>query len=145
MERKTYKEILHKELSYEIGGLFLRIHDILGRFARELQYSNLFEDLLKEKGIPYKREAILLTAGQFKNKADFIIDNKIIVEFKAKPFVTKEDYYQTQRYLQASNLDLAVIVNFRNKYLSPKRVINYSKNKSTPYEQYKLDTNTTKK
>ena len=39
-------------------------------------------------------------------------------------FITKEDYFQTQRYLQAANIKLGLIVNFRSTFLKPKRVIN---------------------
>ncbi len=35
----------------------------------------------------------------------------------------KEDYYQAQRYLQASGIKLALLVNFRNRYLKPVRII----------------------
>ena len=55
---------------------------------------------------------------------DFIIDDKIIIELKAKKIILKDDYYQTQRYLHALNKKLALLVNFRNRYLKPIRVIN---------------------
>jgi len=35
----------------------------------------------------------------------------------------KTDYYQTQRYLHALNKNLALLINFRNRYLKPIRVI----------------------
>ena len=56
---------------------------------------------------------------------DFIIEGKIIVDIKAKKFITKEDYNQMQRYLNVSGLILGMIVNFRNTHLKPKRIINY--------------------
>ena len=40
-----------------------------------------------------------------------------------KNFITKEDYYQMQRYLKAANLKLGLIVNFRTTYLHPKRIL----------------------
>ena len=38
--------------------------------------------------------------------------------------VTKEDYYQMKRYLTVCDKKLGIIINFRQKYLTPKRVIN---------------------
>lgn len=70
--------------------------------------------------------------GETGNIADFLIENKIIIEAKAKQFILKDDYYQIQRYLQASNIKLGLLVNFRNKYIKPKRIIRIdteSKNK----------------
>jgi len=62
---------------------------------------------------------------------DFIIEDKIIIEFKTKDYITKEDYYQVKRYLITLNLELGILVNFRQKRLAPKRVLNsfYYQNK----------------
>jgi len=116
------EKILYKELSYKITGLLFKTHKELGRFKNEKQYGDFFEELLKKESMSYEREY------RIDNRCicDFIIDGKIILEFKAKNFITKEDYYQTQRYLNALNLELGVIVNFRQYRLSPKRVLNSS-------------------
>ncbi|MFH1428040.1 MAG: GxxExxY protein, partial [Patescibacteria group bacterium] len=47
-----------------------------------------------------------------------------ILEFKTKDFITKEDYFQVKRYLITLNLKLALLVNFRQKRLVPKRILN---------------------
>ncbi len=46
-------KIIHKELSYRINGLLFKTHKELGRFCRERQYADKFEELLKNtcKGI----------------------------------------------------------------------------------------------
>ena len=59
-----------------------------------------------------------------RNIPDFIIDDKIILDLKAKPIVTKEDYYQMKRYLKSSQKRLGIIVNFRQPHLYPKRILN---------------------
>ena len=58
------------------------------------------------------------------NKVDFLVDGKVLLDIKAKKFITKEDYFQMQRYLKCSKLDLGLIVNFRNVYVKAQRVIN---------------------
>jgi len=75
---------------------------------------------LKNLKIPYQRE---LSKEQDGNRIDFLVDEKIILEIKAKKFVLKEDYYQIQRYLQAFNKKLGLLINFRNRYLKPIRII----------------------
>ena len=62
--------------------------------------------------------------GNSGNIVDFLIENKIILELKAKRLITKEDYFQMQRYLQASGLEIGLIVNFRDSHIKPKRVLN---------------------
>lgn len=50
--------------------------------------------------------------------------DKIILEIKAIRVLTRETYYQVRRYLQAFNKKLGLLVNFRDKYLRPKRILN---------------------
>jgi len=118
-------KIIYPELSYKLTGIFYKIHNELGRYCREKQYSDAVEKTLKEEKISYEKEKRILVNNNFSgNVADFIIENKILVEIKAKRFVTKEDYYQVKRYLKSRDLKLGLIVNFRNQYLKPTRILN---------------------
>lgn len=114
------------DLSYKINGLCYKVHNELGRFCREKQYSDKLEEVLKLNNILYKREFEIskLTDSPNGNIVDFIIEDKIILDLKAKKFITKEDYYQMLRYLKAANVQLGMIVNFRNTFLKPRRVVN---------------------
>jgi GxxExxY protein len=119
-------KIILKELSYTVNGILFDVQNQLGRFCREKQYGDLLEKFLKEKNLDYEREKVLPVTNienQFTNKVDFVINNELLIDLKAKSIVTKEDYYQMNRYLDASGLKLGLIVNFRNKYLKPIRVI----------------------
>ncbi|OGN27277.1 MAG: hypothetical protein A2941_00260 [Candidatus Yanofskybacteria bacterium RIFCSPLOWO2_01_FULL_49_17] len=49
-------KILYKKLSYQICGICYNVHNELGRFRNEKQYSDAIEQKLKENGIHYKRE-----------------------------------------------------------------------------------------
>ncbi|MFH1956520.1 MAG: GxxExxY protein [Patescibacteria group bacterium] len=128
MNDKTFSKIIFPELSYRINGILYKAHNELGRFCNEKQYGDFIEKLLKEEKIKYEREKILLESfdGEHKgrNKLDFIIDDKIILELKAKRILPREDYYQVKRYLEALNLKLALLVNLRDKYLKPRRILN---------------------
>jgi len=92
------------------------------------QCGDRFEQLLIQHNISYVREFQFEDQRYNINKirciADFIIDDKIIIELKAKSFLTKEDYFQLQRYLTTLNLRLGILVNFRQPHLVPKRIIN---------------------
>ena len=120
MSTNDTNKILYKELSYKLNGILFNIHNKLGRFSREKQYSDELEVSLKNSDLNYKREYPVSDG----NRVDFLIDNKIILDVKAKRLILKDDYYQILRYLQSSGLKLGLIVNFRNTFLKPKRIIN---------------------
>jgi GxxExxY protein len=123
---KTSDKVIHPELSYVINGLLFEIHNALGRFCREKQYGDALATLMEERQVYYEREKALplkLVEDNLTNKVDFIVNGQVILELKAKPIITKDDYYQVQRYLEAANLKLGIIANFRSKYLRPIRII----------------------
>jgi len=119
---------IYAELSYKITGILFTVHNELGKYRNEQQYADAVENYLKRYGIHYEREKII--PGSFvgelsgRNKIDFLIENKIILELKAKRVLSKEDYYQTKRYLAAFKKKLALLVNFRDSYLKSKRILN---------------------
>lgn len=113
-------KLLYPELSYCVAGICFSAHNELGPYAREKQYGDIVERLLTERSIPFQREYAIGSSG---NILDFLIDQKIILEIKAKRIFTREDYEQAQRYLQATDIRLALLVNFRNKYLKPVRIV----------------------
>lgn len=121
-------KVLYKDLSYKVCGILYKVHNELGRYRNEKQYADKFEQLLKDNGINYKREYKLPESfnGEKggRNICDFIIENKIIIELKAKTFLLRDDYFQIKRYLSTLGLELGIIVNFRQKYITPKRILN---------------------
>ena len=113
-------KLLYPELSYCVTGICFSAHNELGPYAREKQYGDSIERFLTEKLVSFQRECAIGSSG---NILDFLIDGKIILEIKAKRILTRDDYEQAQRYLQEAGIRLALLVNFRNKYLKPVRVV----------------------
>lgn len=119
------EKLIYPELSYKITGILFKAHNKLGRYCREKQYQDMTAELLKIENIKFEREKELpISEETGGNRVDFVIEDKILLDCKAKPFLTREDYYQMMRYLKASKKRLGLIVNFRNKYLRPKRIAN---------------------
>ena len=121
--------IVEKELSFLLTGVFYKIQKARGRFCKEKQYCDDFENVLKSLSLSYIREQDIQkfsSEAQEGNRPDFIVNKRLTVDFKAKPYITKDDYNQMQRYLRSANLELGLIVNMRNYNLRPKRVLNSS-------------------
>jgi len=118
-------EILYPELSYDLNGMFFKIHRELGRYSKEKQYADALEKELKEKNIIYAREERAVKDECFTgNIIDFVVNNCVVVELKAKKFVTKDDFYQVKRYLISLNKKLGLLVNFRDDFIKTKRILN---------------------
>jgi|SRR3989338_4413674 len=96
---KPVKDILFPELSYQITGLCFGIHNGLGRSRSEKSYADALEIALQKAQIPFKREASLTVSfegeAERRNIPDFI----------------------------AAKLRLGLIINFRQHYLTPKRIV----------------------
>lgn len=121
-------KLIYEELTYKLNGVLFKVAKERGIYCNENQYCDAIEKMLQEYGLKYEREKRLPIAfdGERagRNRIDFLIENKIILEVKAKPFITKEDYYQTMRYLKAFNKKLALLVNMRRHNIIPKRILN---------------------
>lgn len=128
MQILNKEKVIYPELSYKINGILFAVHNGLGRFYNEKQYCDAIEEWLKKIDIEYQREVVLPPSFEGerpgRNRVDFIIDNKIILEVKAKPFVGREEYYQVRRYQTSLKNKLAILVNFRQRYIYPKRILN---------------------
>jgi hypothetical protein len=99
--------LLYPELSYAIVGCLYKAHNALGRYKNEKQYGDFLEQIFSDEKIAYMRE----------------IEDTIILELKVKPLITREDYFQVQRYLVASNKRLGILVNFRYASIKPRRIL----------------------
>ena len=118
---------LQKE-SYQIIGICMEVHRILGRGLLEIVYKDAIEYEFKKKKIPYTREKkyeveykdIILPHHFF---ADFVVFDKIILEVKAQSGIVDKHYKWVINYLGISACPLGLIVNFGEDSLVTKRVI----------------------
>ncbi len=114
--------------SYMLIRIAMEIHRILGKGFLEIVYKDAFDYELNSRGILYEREKeynvtykkIILP---HKFYADFVIENKIILELKSKKGIIEDHYAQVINYLAVSRLQLGLLVNFHEKSLEYKRII----------------------
>jgi GxxExxY protein len=122
------KEFLYKELTYKIIGCCMEVHNELGKGFNEVIYGDALEIEFNNKNINYSREKkfnVDYKGVQLKRyyKADFVIDDKIILEIKAISILTSSEIKQTLNYLAISKLKIGLLVNFGQDSLSYKRII----------------------
>ncbi|WP_018626883.1 GxxExxY protein [Niabella aurantiaca] len=122
------KEYPWQSESYVLIGIAMEIHRILGKGFLEIVYKDAFEYELNNRGIFYEREKEYSIS--YKNIilphrfcADFVIENKIILELKSRKGIVEDHYAQVINYLAVSKLRLGLLINFHEKSLEYKRII----------------------
>lgn len=116
-------EILEKELSYKIYGIFLKISRDYGFFGKEELYQNACKEELKLNKLSYRSKPTILVISKTTNKKigifipDFIIEEKIIVEIKAQKQILSESIHQLLKYLEFSKYEIGYLVNFGTPHI----------------------------
>ena len=122
------KELIYPELSYIMMGILFEVHNKLGTKYQEKHYQRAIEIKLKELKISYQKEAkVDINFGKEKIGklfVDFVVDNKIVLEIKKVPKITRDHIKQVLRYLNSLNLKLGIVVNFQHQKLEYIRVLN---------------------
>jgi GxxExxY protein len=105
------------EISKLVVDLCFKIHRQYGPGLFESVYEEVFSYEWSKNGIAFTRqqaiplihEEIRMEAGF---RADFIIDNKVIIELKSIEALAPVHYKQLLTYLKLANLKLGLLVNF---------------------------------
>jgi len=104
-------KFLYKYETYVLIGIAMEIHNILGKGFLEIVYKDAFEHELKKRNISYTREKEYQI--QYKEivlphlfHADFVIDDKIILEIKSSGTIIEQHTAQVMNYLAISKLEL---------------------------------------
>lgn len=128
----------HKELSYKIIGLLYKVRSAYGNSQKEIIYQNALVEELEEAKISYKREVdipiiSLKTKKRLGNyRADFLIDDKIILEIKAVKFTFNKLEQQVFSYLKSTPYEVGYLVNFGSSQFYFKRYILTNNRKAVP-------------
>ena len=118
-------------LTEDIIKVFYRVYNTLGYGFLEKVYENsMMIELNKGKiasiqqapiNVVYENEIV----GQY--FADIIVDEKIIVEIKARKCMMPEDTAQLLNYLKATDKEVGLLVNFGPKLEFSRKVFDNSK------------------
>ena len=118
-------EGLHNRLTHEIIGAAQKVHRTLGPgFAESTYHKALAREFVLRK-TPFEIEKEFTV--QYENadcgtyRTDIVVDGKVIVELKATSGLCNEHKAQTVSYLKASNLPIAVLMNFGTQSLEVRR------------------------
>ena len=116
------------KLTFDIIGCALKVHNTLGNGFQEVIYQRCLAIELQRAGIEFAREIDqnIYYEGIYvgTRRADFVVDNKVIVELKA--LVNLEDVHlaQAKNYVVAYQFEKGLLINFGAKSLQYKLIFN---------------------
>lgn len=121
-------ELVYPKESYEIIGICMEIHRILGSGLLEIVYKDALEYEFRKKAVLYEREKEYLVRYKdvilpHRFYADFVVLDKIILEVKAVSNLQNESIAKAINYLKISGNRLGLVVNFGTDELVYKRVV----------------------
>lgn len=118
---------MYRRESYLIRGACFEVWNEFGGAFKEKVIDNSLRIALKAKGL--KIETQKRIDIYFKNIKvgnyipDIIVEDKIIIELKCKPFLTKGDIDQFWKYLRGTKYKLGFLINFSPNGLEIKRLV----------------------
>lgn len=118
----------YEDLTHKIIGCAMQVHRILGNGFQEVIYQRALAIEFQFQGLEFEREKEMdIFYRDFdigKRRVDFFVENKIMVEIKAKSELNDSNLNQAMNYLEAYNMKIGLLINFGANSLQFKRVHN---------------------
>ena len=117
-----------EDITYRINGCAMKVHSKLGNGFQEVIYQRCLAIELTKNGMVYFREVSQnifydgIHVGT--RRADFVIENKIILELKAVITLTDTHIAQAKNYLVAYDKPIGLLINFGSNKLQFKKIYN---------------------
>ncbi|MFN5309508.1 MAG: GxxExxY protein [Candidatus Kapaibacterium sp.] len=114
------------DITYKIIGAAMKVHNTLGNGFQEVIYQRCLAIELERAGLNFAREqehTIYYEGIEVgTRRADFVVENKVIVELKA--LVNLEDVHlaQAKNYVVAYDFEVGLLINFGATSLQYKKV-----------------------
>jgi GxxExxY protein len=108
--------LLHGQVTSRILAGFFRVYTELGSGFLEAVYSRALAIELRQLGLQLDFEVAVAViyrgheVGFF--RADMVVENRVLVELKAADRLVAVHEQQTLNYLNATNLEVALLLNF---------------------------------
>lgn len=120
--------IVEKELSYLIMQAAFDVYNELGPGFPESIYEEAMNRELTRRGIVLERQKEIKVFFKGEPIGEFLLDNiangRIILEYKAVSEIARIHKQQALSYLKATNLELAIVINFGAERVQSSRVVN---------------------
>jgi len=122
-------DLKYKDITEKIIGASFDAHSYLGNGFQEVIYQRALAWEMSQRELDYSREVDQeifykeLSEPIGTRRADFVVENKVLVEIKAIMRLDDVHMAQILNYLKAYRLEIGLLINFGSKSLTFKRII----------------------
>lgn len=120
--------MIKDELTYKTIGCAMKVHNTPGPGFQEVIYQRCLAIELERAGVSFVREqehAIYYEGVHVgTRRADFVVENRVVVEIKAKTALEDVHLAQAKNYVVAYDFPLGLLINFGGKSLEYKLLFN---------------------
>ena len=122
-------KLKHGDINGKIIGAAFEVHKFLGNGFQEVIYQRALAYEMSEAGLPFARE---IEQGIYyrdlpepigTRRADFVVEDKVLVELKAVKQLEEVHWAEILNYLRAYRLEVGLLINFGSKSMTLKRVV----------------------
>jgi|SRR5688572_15184293 len=123
------EKLKHKDITEKIIGGAFEVHKFLGNGFQEVIYQRALAYEMRVADLQFHREIEQeifykeLEEPIGTRRADFVVEEKILVELKAVKDLDDDHLAQILNYLKAYKLEVGLLINFGGKSLKFKRVV----------------------
>jgi GxxExxY protein len=122
-------DLKHADITQKIIEASFEVHKFLGNGFQEVIYQRALQYEMHQAGLTFQREIEQpiyykdLPKPIGTRRADFVVEDKVLVELKA--VIQLEDVHLAQalNYLKVYKLEVGLLINFGSKSLTFKRLI----------------------
>ncbi len=111
--------MIYQELTHKIIGCAMKVHSTLGRGYPEVIYQRALAIEMRKIGLLFSQEMninVLYEGVKIgTRRCDFFVEQKIMVELKARIDLDNANLKQTWNYLEIYNLPVGLLLNFGAK------------------------------
>lgn len=116
------------EITYKINGCAMKVHNTLGNGFQEVIYQRCLAIELERAGLNFGREIEQTICYEGKEvgtrRADFVVENKVIVELKALINIEDVHLAQAKNYVVAYDFQIGLLINYGATSLQFKKIFN---------------------
>jgi GxxExxY protein len=121
--------LIYEDLTYQLRGIFYQTYNSLGPGFNEKIYQEICFLKCLEAGIEAKKEhgvSVIYKGHEITNLSlDLLVDDKVIVEFKAVDSITSVHKAQIICYLKALTIPIGLLANFSLRGVQIERLANF--------------------